>query len=423
MSDVAIKVDKLSKLYQIGSQKNGSLLDTLNEGWKGLWSRKEISNTKEFWALQDVSFEIKRGEAVGIIGKNGAGKSTLLKILSRITEPTKGRIEINGRVASLLEVGTGFHPELSGRENIYLNGTILGMSRREIKAKFDEIVDFSGVGKFIDTQVKHYSSGMYVRLAFAVAAHLEPEILIIDEVLAVGDAEFQRKCLGKMGEVAGQGRTVIFVSHDMQAVSKLVGQCILLKDGSVCEQGEKNKVISQYLEGINTNKSKLVYRDSLTANKPKITLIKLLTSKPNNFHFNTDPLKVVLEIHLPYKIKKSCITLQVKDSRGIACLDFSYFDSKLECSNTGLYKLECIFPNFKLYMGKYTITAFFAEPPGGEFFQVIEDVCPFEVVMYGNSRGDWEWQPYTTIYTEEYEWQIESLEKLTVAEKLNTPLQ
>lgn len=237
MSDIAIKVENLSKLYQIGTQKSGSLRESLLDKWRWISGRKESTTTEEFWALNDVSFEIKQGEAVGIIGKNGAGKSTLLKILSRITEPTKGRIEINGRVASLLEVGTGFHPELSGRENIYLNGTILGMTRREIKAKFDEIVAFSGVEKFIDTPVKYYSSGMYVRLAFAVAAHLEPEILIIDEVLAVGDAEFQKKCLGKMGEVAGKGRTVLFVSHNMQAINQLCQSCILLKKGQIAYQG------------------------------------------------------------------------------------------------------------------------------------------------------------------------------------------
>ena len=204
-------------------------------------------NPNAFWALNDINFEIKRGEAVGIIGRNGAGKSTLLKILSRITEPTKGRFEIFGRVSSLLEVGTGFHPELTGRENVYLNGTILGMKRREVKAKFDEIVAFSGVEKFIDTPVKHYSSGMQVRLAFAVAAHLEPEILIIDEVLAVGDAEFQKKCLGKMEDVTGEGRTVLFVSHDMNAIQRLCTHGILLKAGGVEQDGFSTEVVDYYL--------------------------------------------------------------------------------------------------------------------------------------------------------------------------------
>jgi lipopolysaccharide transport system ATP-binding protein len=207
---------------------------------------------EEFWALRDVDFEIRRGDVVGVIGRNGAGKSTLLKILSRITEPTKGRVTIEGRVASLLEVGTGFHPELSGRENIFLNGAILGMTRKEINTKFDEIVDFAGVEKFIDTPVKRYSSGMYVRLAFSVAAHLEPEILIIDEVLAVGDTEFQKKCLGKMKDVAGDGRTVIFVSHNLAAVKNLCSKGIFLASGGVRFQGDVNDVLRHYSDQVNT---------------------------------------------------------------------------------------------------------------------------------------------------------------------------
>jgi lipopolysaccharide transport system ATP-binding protein len=240
--EIAIRVEELSKKYSIGKQKDGSLRGSLGN----LFSSKN-SNSQDFWALKDVSFDIQKGDVVGIIGKNGAGKSTLLKILSQITKPSKGRVEINGRIASLLEVGTGFHPELTGRENIYLNGTILGMTRKEVKAKFDEIVEFSGVEKFIDTPVKHYSSGMYVRLAFAVAAHLEPEILIIDEVLAVGDAEFQKKCLGKMQDVANHGRTVLFVSHDMGAVSSLCNFGIYLKDGYVATTGTMQNVINAYI--------------------------------------------------------------------------------------------------------------------------------------------------------------------------------
>ena len=243
MSDIAIRVENISKRYTIGKTSNGSLRETI----AGLFSKNGSDTTEEFYALRDVSFEVKRGEAIGIIGKNGAGKSTLLKILSRITEPTSGRIEIDGRVSSLLEVGTGFHPELTGRENVFLNGTILGMSRAEVKRKFDEIVDFSGVEKFLDTPVKRYSSGMTVRLAFAVAAHLEPEILIIDEVLAVGDAEFQKKCLGKMEDVAGEGRTVIFVSHNMAAVSHLCKMGVYLRNATVETIGEIDHVVKHYL--------------------------------------------------------------------------------------------------------------------------------------------------------------------------------
>ncbi len=236
MSDIIIKAENVAKRYQLNSTKAQGLreyLTTLNFKKRDQTSRENDS----FWALRDINFEIKRGEAVGIIGRNGAGKSTLLKVLSRITAPTVGRITLKGRVSSLLEVGTGFHPELTGKENIYLNGTILGMKRREIKEKYDEIIDFSGVEQFLDTPVKHYSSGMYVRLAFAVAAHLDPDILIIDEVLAVGDSEFQKKCLGKMNEVTGAGRTVLFVSHNMAAVSKLCSKAIFLNKGQIIFNG------------------------------------------------------------------------------------------------------------------------------------------------------------------------------------------
>jgi lipopolysaccharide transport system ATP-binding protein len=257
---VVIRAEGLGKTYLIGHQaereRYRSLRDVIARNTRNFArsARDLISGrpliagdvVEEFWALRDLDFEIRRGEVVGVIGRNGAGKSTLLKILSRITEPRQGRVEIRGRVASLLEVGTGFHPELTGRENIFLNGAILGMGRAEIRRKFDEIVDFAGVERFLDTPVKRFSSGMYVRLAFAVAAHLEPEILVIDEVLAVGDAEFQKKCLGKMSEVAGHGRTVLFVSHNMAAVKSLTERCILLDGGRLAFSGPTDEAIGQY---------------------------------------------------------------------------------------------------------------------------------------------------------------------------------
>lgn len=255
MSDFAIRVEGLSKQYRIGgkAQKYLTLNDALTQ-WgtrvAGSFSRDGGSerNAQLFWALKDISFEVKHGEAVGIIGPNGAGKSTLLKILTRITKPTDGYAMIQGRVASLLEVGTGFHPELTGRENIYLNGAILGMKRAEIDRKFDEIVDFSGIDEFIDTPVKRYSSGMHVRLAFAVAAHLEPEILLVDEVLAVGDAAFQRKCLGKMGQVAEGGRTILFVSHNMVAIERLCHRAIWLDGGRKRGEGFSEQIVREYLD-------------------------------------------------------------------------------------------------------------------------------------------------------------------------------
>jgi lipopolysaccharide transport system ATP-binding protein len=267
MSSV-ISVENLSKRYIIGHQRqqsDTSLRDALSDGAKRLVHKlihpftapENDPEREEFWAIKNISFDIQQGDRVGIIGRNGAGKSTLLKILSRITEPTSGRVAIKGRVASLLEVGTGFHPELSGRENVFLNGAILGMSKAEIKRNFDAIVAFSEVEKFLDTPVKHYSSGMYVRLAFAVAAHLEPEILIVDEVLAVGDAQFQKKCLGRMEEVGKEGRTVIFVSHNIGAVRSLCSHALLLDNGALVFDSESDKVIEYYtsnFESVSTSK-------------------------------------------------------------------------------------------------------------------------------------------------------------------------
>ncbi len=242
-----IEVERLGKRYRIGANRERylSLREELAKRFS-LARRNAHARQSEFWALKDVSFSVREGEAVGIIGRNGAGKSTLLKILSQITPPTEGRVTLRGRVASLLEVGTGFHPELTGRENVYLNGAILGMTRAEIRRKFDDIVAFAGVERFLDTPVKRFSSGMYVRLAFAVAAYLEPEILLVDEVLAVGDAEFQSKCLGRMGEVARSGRTVLFVSHNMAAISTLCGRCAMLNNGQLSLIGQTEEVLAEY---------------------------------------------------------------------------------------------------------------------------------------------------------------------------------
>ena len=258
MPKTVIQFNKLGKSYMIGhrgtDQRYLALRDVIGESLQKLWSRIRHpeyythENLEEFWALKDIDLEVKEGDRVGIIGRNGAGKTTLLKVLSRITEPTAGRIKVKGRVASLLEVGTGFHPELTGRENIYLNGAILGMTRSEIKRKYDEIVDFAGVEQFLDTPVKRFSSGMHVRLGFSVAAHLEPEILVVDEVLAVGDASFQKKCIGKMSSVAKEGRTILFVSHQMQAITNLCNRAILLDSGKIVGQGDTNDVVEKYLE-------------------------------------------------------------------------------------------------------------------------------------------------------------------------------
>ena len=276
MSNVIIKVENLSKQYRLGSVGTGSLAHDINRTWHRIRGKDDpyitvgeendrtVKGSSEYvWALKDINFDIQRGAVVGIIGSNGAGKSTLLKILSRTTSPTTGAVKIKGRIASLLEVGTGFHPELSGKENIFLNGAILGMSRQEIKNKFDEIVDFSGVERYIDTPVKRYSSGMYVRLAFGVAAHLDPEILIVDEVLAVGDVEFQKKALGKMKEVSTkEGRTVLFVSHNIPAIRTLCSTAILLDNGKISAHGDVEKIVVNYFKKASTPFLECVWEDS-----------------------------------------------------------------------------------------------------------------------------------------------------------------
>ncbi|MEQ9620628.1 ABC transporter ATP-binding protein [Coleofasciculus chthonoplastes] len=419
MSDTVIQVENLSKKYIIGHQQQErytALRDVMANGAKSLGQRllkpwgKQSANSayEEFWALKDVSFEVKQGDRIGIIGRNGAGKSTLLKILSRITEPTTGRIRIKGRVASLLEVGTGFHPELTGRENIYLNGAILGMSKAEIKRKFDEIVDFAGIEKFLDTPVKRYSSGMYVRLAFAVAAHLEPEILIVDEVLAVGDAVFQKKCLGKMEDVAKQGRTVLFVSHNMQAISTLTHNCLLLSKGQCVYWGNTEGGITEYLrEGCN---EELVYTDLPSDFEPRITRVELHTSEPNNTQIHGEPMEVHFEITTPVPIDGASLSFQAYNSLQQPILHLWIFDSELPmCREAGKFDLICRISKMRLYMDRYILKVHFSERAGGDKFQTIENICPFEVVMYGRSR-EFEWRSGTCAYLEESEWQIKKLQ-------------
>lgn len=296
-----IKVENLSKLYYLGGAKHNSLRDAVMSFVRN--PRRDKKN--ELWALRDVNFEVKDGETFGIIGRNGAGKSTLLKILSRITKPTRGTAEIRGRVGSLLEVGTGFHNELSGRENIYLNGAILGMKRAEIEAKFDEIVAFSEIEKFIDTTVKHYSSGMYMRLAFSVAAHLEPEILIVDEVLAVGDIAFQKKCLNKMRDVGQTGRTVLFVSHDMQAINRLCSRTIWLKDGQIAEDGETSAVVGKYLHEQSKTGAERVWENAENAPGNEFArLRKIRVRNEKGESISSTDIRRSVEVEITYDVLK-----------------------------------------------------------------------------------------------------------------------
>lgn len=362
--EIAIRVEKLSKKYTIGKQKDGSLRGSFSK----LLSSK-TSRSEEFWALQDISFDIQKGDVVGIIGKNGAGKSTLLKILSEITKPTIGRIEINGRVASLLEVGTGFHPELTGRENIYLNGTILGMTRREVKEKFDEIVAFSGVEKFIDTPVKHYSSGMYVRLAFAVAAHLEPEILIIDEVLAVGDAEFQEKCLGKMKDISSHGRTVLFVSHHLGSVRQLCNKGILLNGGKIIIKGGINEVIQEYQK--KTSGSNNYFLESSEKDYYiKKTQINSLSSE----FYHTDEISLSFEIGLNKKIDNNKFLL-VRILDEMEQVLFSC-ETKLIADKK---EYTLIIPNKTLTKGIYKVNCIIYHPAVEQYDNVFP-CCEFEIL-------------------------------------------
>jgi lipopolysaccharide transport system ATP-binding protein len=308
MSDTVIKVENLFKQYRLGQVSTGTIAHDLNRWFHkvrgkedpyemvtGLNTRATKDSSEYVWALQNINFEVKQGEVLGIIGKNGAGKSTLLKILSKVTAPTKGEIKVKGRIASLLEVGTGFHPELTGRENIFLNGAILGMSKSEIRSKFDEIVAFSGVEKYIDTPVKRYSSGMYVRLAFAVAAHLEPEILIVDEVLAVGDAEFQKKCLGKMKDVSNQGRTVLFVSHNIQAIESLCDRVILMENGTKKTELPKHETIKNYL-GNSLMQTRSKSLNGVRENSIYGQRLKIIKIDCANEFFWTEKLKIEFEL-------------------------------------------------------------------------------------------------------------------------------
>jgi homopolymeric O-antigen transport system ATP-binding protein len=371
-SERAIIAEGLSKSYKLGTirQAYGTFRDTVTDLGR-TWSRRlageklQKAEVETFWALKDVSFEVNRGEVLGVIGRNGAGKSTLLKVLSRITAPTEGRAEIHGRVRSLLEVGTGFHPELSGRENIYLNGSILGMKRAEVKKQFDAIVDFSGIERFLDTPVKRYSSGMYVRLAFSVAAHLEPEILMIDEVLAVGDADFQKKCLGKMNEVAKGGRTVLFVSHNMAAIHRQCDRVILLDQGRVIEDGPTEKTVGAYFRtNREEGKGSCEYEEescpgdefvrlraaSLSVGKEKITAYFRMDDEID-IELDFDVLQKVDNFHMYIRLYNEDYTLVLGsgdwDGQGETVLDMSM--------ETGAYKAVCRIPKHFLNKGSYTL--------------------------------------------------------------------
>jgi len=393
MSDIVIKAENLGKKYTIGHQaSNGrylALRDVVMQNARSLWrTTRDLVRGKpiiqgddleEVWALKDVTFEIHHGEAIGIIGRNGAGKSTLLKVLSRITEPSAGRVTIKGRVASLLEVGTGFHPELTGRENIYLNGAILGMTRAEIKHKFDEIVDFSGIERFLDTPVKRYSSGMYVRLAFSVAAHLEPEILLVDEVLAVGDAAFQRKCLGRMGEVADEGRTVLFVSHNMGAINSLARSAILLENGCVADTGPASKITRQYLEVNYGQNAGTTYLAESRESRPRFIRAEIVQEGVLSQPFVNDRT-MLLRIYINSEGQRDLVvSVHVQSGTGL-CVHHSsdeFANARPEADTD--FRL-CMIPPHSLAPGQYTVDLYLGKR-NYEMYDSIKGALAFEVVF------------------------------------------
>lgn len=405
MSDIAIKVDGVGKQYRLGEIGTGTISHDLNRWWARMRGKEDPfatvgedndrtakGSSDYVWSLRDINFEVKKGEVLGIIGRNGAGKSTLLKILSKVTAPTTGKIKVNGRIASLLEVGTGFHPELTGRENIFLNGAILGMNKVEIRSKFDEIVDFSGVERYIDTPVKRYSSGMYVRLAFAVAAFLEPEILIVDEVLAVGDAEFQKKCLGRMKDVSvNDGRTVLFVSHNIGAIQKLCNSALLLSNGTVIKQGNTNNVLNYYLTSGKPSNCSLVrkaddYKD--ISKKVIINKVSLVDEDDQILSLITNNSKVYLAVDasvLKYGVGYN-FSFDIWNSQGECLFSSAYFDTRTDSFQEAKWSVGDFIMKIELPVGMFKEGNYFLNVAStipnveildlfpGELFFKVEDV-------------------------------------------------
>jgi lipopolysaccharide transport system ATP-binding protein len=392
MSDTAIVANGLSKRYRLGSSAHhyGRLTESLSNAFAApfrVLSHRAVGTPKEdyLWALRDVSFEIKVGQAVGFIGRNGAGKTTLLKLLARITEPSEGRAVLHGRVASLLEVGTGFHPELTGRENVYLNGAILGMSRAEINRRFDEIVDFSEVGRFLDTPVKRYSSGMQVRLAFAVAAHLEPEILVVDEVLAVGDAAFQRKCLGKMSNVANEGRTIVFVSHNMAAITKLCTRGFWIDAGGLAGEGTPAGVVAQYLSST-VSEGASWSADASARDGQEMSMLAAEVRDASGKKTATVPFDQPFLVDVSYRVNErihgASILLRITDLSGNIVFTTWDTDSGLIESPSrvpGAYVSSCTVPKTLLKPGRYWLSIG-CHVPNGKSLDYRENVVAFDVM-------------------------------------------
>ncbi len=387
MSDTIIKIENISKQYRLGLISTGTLSHDLNRWWTMNVLRKEdpylkVGETNDraskgksdyVWALKDINFDIKQGDVVGIIGRNGAGKSTLLKLLSRITKPTTGTIKYKGRIASLLEVGTGFHPEMTGRENIYMNGSIMGMNRQEISRKLDEIVEFSGCERYLDTPVKRYSSGMTVRLGFAIAAHIEPDILIVDEVLAVGDAEFQKKAIGKMQDVSkGAGRTVLFVSHNMAAVKSLCKTGIILKNGMLAEQGDVDTIVTHYLRGDRGIENYKIWNDTPEVVKDGFELLEIGVRKSGADYSEVMRVDQEIELVMRYRLKKAYdqlhITWHLKNEQGVKVCSFSGGSQIGFEHPEGEYEQICRIPANYFNWGNYSLDLFVVKDRKHAFF-------------------------------------------------------
>lgn len=421
MAQPAIRIENLSKSYRLGAIGTGTFYGDLKRWWAKARGQADPyakigdtdhgnRNGQTIWALKDVNLSIQPGEVMGIIGRNGAGKSTLLKILSRVTAPTSGRVKVKGHIASLLEVGTGFHPELTGRENIYLNGAIMGMNRAEVTRKLDEIVSFSEVTQFIDTPVKRYSSGMYVRLAFAVAAHLEPEILVVDEVLAVGDITFQKKCLGKMSAISKEGRTVLYVSHQMATILSLTQNCILMQNGQIASQGETSQVVSEYMHGLGgvqsaqgTNNLAIYPRSRSLPRDIEFTQITLKDAGglTRGAFAEKDPIQMEITVRIKKPTRYFSIAMDVSTFEGVRVFSVSQPKREIELAE-GTYTISTSFsPNY-LRPGKYSVTL-------GTHSSILQDVVTdaliFEVTHGQESVDDQFWMADNRGITRfDYEW-------------------
>lgn len=412
MSDTVIQIENLSKLYRLGEVGTGSLAHDVNRWWHRLLGKEDPytkvgqvnDRTKKLkgdwvWAIKDVNFEVKRGQVLGVIGRNGAGKSTLLKLLSRVTAPTTGKIKVKGRIASLLEVGTGFHPELTGRENVYLNGAILGMRRHEITAKLKEIVEFSGCGAYLETPVKRYSSGMKVRLAFAVAAFLEAEVLIVDEVLAVGDGEFQKRCIGKMNAVADDGRTLLFVSHNMGVVSSICKRAILLEEGTIISDASASEAISNYYSsGKNTSFRATFDTEPQAAGNRKATLLEGAIEDLSGNAIAEVDIRNPFRVRMRYRLEQSasCViypNFHVADSAGTPVLVTSPYEGQ-DIKDAGIYDAVCHIPGQLLNNGTYFFSLVFTLMDRGvnvAFFEkdalCVNIIDPLEETLDGERKG------------------------------------